>query len=417
MSSRWSFLVIFALTVFVVAIFWGTIPSRFLLNESSDYPSFYEPVARNIWAGKGIVLANGAPAISYPPGYPLILAGVFAVSNEFSISENAAISIFTLACMGTASLFLYLVARILWGPLLGVIPVFIWITYPFSLWLTKQPNSEVPFQVVFNSCMYIFWRIITKQGAEKSLSFGLGLLLGLAALIRPIAMGVGLILAFLLWLMFDGGAGKRISLIVLLLLGNLLTILPWEAWCVARKGNLVPLSNAGPAALRDGLTFAISPRGFRKGVEVPEDVTDLMQDISSHYRDMKTIKGVILVLGAEIRLRPKSVLKLVGIKIVRSWYGTDSQRYERPIIFIQVGYLILVLLAALSAWMKGAVGKRLLLFSLSILLYFWVMNVASTTLLRYMVPTTGLLFLILPALSHTFNGQASSTNLGLVSDS
>jgi len=67
---------VFVISGLVVFLFQTLLPVEFRVNESSDYLSFYEPVARRILDGDGMVHADGTPAMIYPPGYSLVLAFV-----------------------------------------------------------------------------------------------------------------------------------------------------------------------------------------------------------------------------------------------------------------------------------------------------------------------------------------------------
>src|SRR5713226_4669806 len=75
-SSRWLVVAILLASVLVTLTFWRILPDSFRLNEQSDYPSYYKPVAQSILAGRGVSRGDENPATAYPPGYSLFLAGV-----------------------------------------------------------------------------------------------------------------------------------------------------------------------------------------------------------------------------------------------------------------------------------------------------------------------------------------------------
>jgi hypothetical protein len=85
------------------------------------------------------------------------------------------------------------------------------------------------------------------------------------------------------------------------------------------------------------------------------------------------------------------------MKLVRAWYGTDSQRMERYILLIQAVYLALLGWAAWMAWWKGGEKRRLAIIVLAVVATFWAMSVLALPLVRYMVPAIGLLFVLLPS--------------------
>jgi 4-amino-4-deoxy-L-arabinose transferase-like glycosyltransferase len=390
---------VFALSSVITLIFWQILPATARLNESSDYTGFYRPVARNIQNGHGIVDAEGNPAVSYPPGYPLILGALFALSDLSNVPEESALSIFALLSMGVSSVMMFFLARSMWGARPALISSFVWMTYPLCLWLTKQPNSEISFVIVFYAGLFLFLRAMLRRSRSWPPYFLAGLFIGLSMLIRPIAIGGGVAVGAIPWLAAREMTTRfRLRLLLLLLLGNFVVITPWEMWAYSRTGRVVPLSTAGVIAVRDGLTFAVNRKGYRQGVQVPRDVTALVQDILEHCDQIRSLGDVASVIARESQRRPLAVAKLFVIKLMRSWYGTDSQRFEIPIMLIQITYLALIVWSSVAAWKRGGTARQLTIGIWLVVLYFWAMTVASLTAVRYMVPAMGLLFTLLPVL-------------------
>jgi hypothetical protein len=226
--------------------------------------------------------------------------------------------------------------------------------------------------------------------------------MGLAILIRPIAIGVAFPMIAMLWLTGQRMTSRfRLLMASMLLIGSFVAIAPWEAWVYSKTGKVVLVSTGGVPALRDGLTFAINRKGFRQGVNVPEDVASLMQSIQVRYNKLETFRDIFSIMAEQSRKRPLAVAKLYLIKGARSWYGTDSQRFETPILLVQCFYFLLIAWSSVVAWKRGGIARHLALGVGLVILYFWAMNVLSTTLVRYMVPVIALSFALLPALLHT----------------
>jgi 4-amino-4-deoxy-L-arabinose transferase-like glycosyltransferase len=306
---------------------------------------------------------------------------------------------FILLGFGFTSVLLYQLARVIWGARPALATAAIWMTYPFALWLTRQPNSEVPFMIILYGALLLCLRTLVCQ-PRHWLSYGVvGLLLGGAMLIRPIAIGLGFVLGGLLWV----GARRmdrraRLRAVTLVLLGNLVAILPWEAWMYARTGQLVPLSTGGTPSMRDGLTFAVNKKGFRQGIAVAPDVKELMQEIQQQYDTLTSFGAVVAALQEQWQKRPIAVVKLYALKLARSWYGTDSQRWEKPILWIQLLYVSVLLWSSVVAWKQSGWARQLTIGVWLIVFYFWGMNLISLPLLRYTVPMAGLAFVLVPAL-------------------
>jgi 4-amino-4-deoxy-L-arabinose transferase-like glycosyltransferase len=392
-------LFVFATSVLVTLLFWAILPSSFSFNESSDYATHYEPVARSLLAGNGFTIAN-VPATRYPPGYPMLLAAVFGLAQLTGLPEGVMLSIFILLCVGSSSVLVYLLSSSIWGPRRALISPLAFMTYPFFLWTTKQPNSEIPFILVLLGAFLLFWRALAQRDHSWRVYLGVGLLAGFAMLIRPAAIGLGLVMALLLWVVARQWMSSRARLLItgMLLLGNAIAVLPWEAYVYLHTNTIIPLSTGGVSSMRDGLTFAVNNKSHREQIAVPEDVAVVQQSLLAKYGEMSYLGSIATVLSQELASRPIAVLKLFLIKAVRSWYATDTGRLEAPSMLIQLVYLSLVGLGSLAAWRQKGSARLLCAGVLLVTLYFWFMTISVLSILRYMLPAMCLLFTLLPAL-------------------
>jgi hypothetical protein len=400
-------MLVFAVSVLVTLLFWVVLPPDLLVHENSDYRDFYEPVARSLLNGEGLALPDGNPAIRYPLGYPLLLAGTFKVAQVGPASEKTMLSVFTLLCMGMASVLLFKLAKHMWGFVPALISPFLWITSPFALWLTKEPHSEVPFLVVFFSGLYLFCRcLFAKQTACSHYLFS-GFLIGSSMLIRPIAIGAVLMMSIGLWMVRgDVRRGKRIYLIGILLVGNLVAIVPWEIWAYSKTNRVILLSSGGVSSILDGLTFAVVRKGYREKMEVAPEVAAVMQDIHaarSGSGGVRSLGEIISLLMEKSKTDSAAIIKLFVIKAVRSWYATDSGRYEKPLFWIQIFYLSLALWGGVVAWKRGGTVRKLSLVIWIMVLYYWAMSIMVLSILRYMVPAMGLLFVLAPGVFNNWS--------------
>jgi 4-amino-4-deoxy-L-arabinose transferase-like glycosyltransferase len=391
---------LFVAALIVSAVFWSLLPAEYRENQSSDYTNAYEPVARAIAAGQGITL-DGELATRYPPGFSLLLALTLRIGNNLGLNDAAAILAFRLLCVGLSVVLVYALARLVWSPGLALLPALAWMTYPFFLWLTKQPNSEVAFIPALLAALYLFWRPALRggRGLRAWIAYGAaGLLVGAAMLIRPAALGLSVVLALVLLLWAAPGVGRRARLGhgALIVLGSLLAVLPWEAAVYAQSGEIIPLSSGGAMTIHDGLTFLAVPKDYRREVAVPEDVAALMWTIHERRRETVTPGGLISVVSEEARRAPGAFAKLLLIKVARSWYGIDSRILETPTLLLQAVYLALSLWGSLYAWRQGGALRRMVAGNWLIVLYFWGMTLLVVPLLRYLVPVMSLLMLPLP---------------------
>lgn len=98
---------VFLATVGVVLLFWAVLPGGWSEQDASDYQSFYRPVALNLLAGKGLVTTDGNPAVRCPPGFSLILAGLFSMAKWTGTPEHWWLKGFTLLAISLTCVLLY----------------------------------------------------------------------------------------------------------------------------------------------------------------------------------------------------------------------------------------------------------------------------------------------------------------------
>ena len=388
---------VFVASLAVTTVFRTVLPTSYRGDQRTDFFTFYSPVAQNILNGGGVFL-GGEPATTFPPGYPFMLAGTFTLCHWLSIPEPIGASVVNITGMALVCMLIFLLARFLFGPLAALISAAIWMTYPFALWLTRQPNSEVPFMVVLYGGLCLFYCLLLRKMRSWPLYFVCGLIFGLAMLIRPIAVGIGVVLAVAIWFLArEMTARLRTLLISMFLIGNLVAVLPCEIWVSSRTGEVIPVSTSGALNMREGVVFAVNGTNYRPQGGVPADVDALMNDILKRPAELGSVYGIVSVMADEFRAHPIAVTKLYLLKAARSWYGTDSRQHEGPILLIQLGYLLPMLWCGPKVWRLGGTARRVTATIFLLVIYFWGMTILVNSSVRFMLPVTGLLFLLIGA--------------------
>lgn len=353
-----------------------------------DFLDHYSPLAHSLLDGKGYRNASGQPAVVYPPGYPLILAGLFYFSDATGMGQAATLGMFNVLCgMGIAVLLLC-IGKSLFGRHVALIGTLIWITYPLNVWLVRFPCTELPFMLLFFTAVFFVLRGIVRKSSLETLSFAAGVLIGAGSLIRPFAFLMSLTILPVLWHSSDRrSVVKRLIPCGLLLLGNFVAILPWEAWVYKESGMLIPLATSLRTSMLDGLSRLDTPGQV---LPVPADVRTFLQDILRRSEELGSPTAIGGVLLRELSSKPATVLKLLILKAVRALYGTDSQRLEQPVALVQIPYCLLALFGARLAWRSGIHGRRFLGLLVPVVLYSWGLTIAVVSSVRYMVPILGL---------------------------
>ncbi len=393
---RWAPFLVFLCAIVVTIVFQAIFPAEARDRQGSDYASYYQPTANSLLAGRGYSTPSGLVQTRIPPGYPLLLATVQLLARPAGIGDEGAVRFLMIVSMGLGAVAIFLIARMIWDPLSAIASSILWMTCPFTQFLTLQLNSDAPFMPVYYATVWLFLRAVLNGSASPLPFFLTGVLAGVAMLFRPIAIGLGAVFALLL-IAFKGRPGRlRAALAAWILLGNAVAVLPWEAWLYAKTGRFILLSDAGSSTLREGWMFGVregQPEGRRV---VGEDVWGLMHEFANaeHGGSPTTI---LQILVRETRRRPVAVSKLVCLKLARSWYGTDSLRFEHLILLVQSFYLPLLLYAGWKSWRSGLAGRLATLSIGSQIACFWGMTFLVIPLLRYMTPVEGLAFVLLPA--------------------
>jgi len=186
---------------------------------------------------------------------------------------------------------------------------------------------------------------------------------------------------------------RKILLVAVLRLGNLVALLPWGIITFSETGGFVPLSSQGPLSVVVGVIWLSGP-GTKEVKEIlSDDVMDLIERVKTE--DLSSFFKLSRFFGQELINRPVPLLKLIGLKLVRSWYGTSTRWYEeREILAVQILYLIAGFLGLIIYVIKTAKTKtRDMIFLLGPVFYFWMMAFFSVSIMRYMIPAMGLIII------------------------
>jgi hypothetical protein len=108
--------------------------------------------------------------------------------------------------------------------------------------------------------------------------------------------------------------------------------------------------------------------------------------VRAEYGNLDSLPKIAGFLGQELVERPIVLVKLLGWKLVRSWYATSQMWWETKIILVQLVYLLPASFGLIYLIKKRKEYFSKIVFLLGIILYFWLMTIAALSILRYMVP-------------------------------
>jgi hypothetical protein len=370
------------------------LPGDLKRTPSPDYVKFYEPVAETLASGGGFFLAS-RPALLYPCGIPIMYAATFRAADMLHIARSTGLRILEALLLTLMSALITLLALLILSWRVALVASAMWSTYPFHLWLTKQPDPTSAFSLLllFGVLLFVRWSI----DGRRCVQYGclVGLILGIAALLKPIAIVLPVIFAGLACICIIPCRPRQRALFSFCMVAAyLLLISPWEVWARKVSGQWIPLCTNGPNVLIDGLTLG-TVRGV-KPVWMPQSVRALTQDAVEHYKDLKTTGSIANFLIVKIREEPKVVAQLFTIKAARSWYGNESHAFEKWVVLIQLLYLPFVVFGVREmSRSKTARHRNFLLIVAAITLYFWAITTFTILPeLRYLVPAMSFVMII-----------------------
>jgi hypothetical protein len=379
----------------VITVLWLIATPGFLTSGDSfaAYAPDYKKQVDDLLDGKGF------ESFYYPPLFPLALAGIQRISAFAGVSSGLLGGLFLCSLAILGSLLVFLIAESLFGHRLAILPVAGWCVYPVFLRMWMQPLSATPFTVLLLASALIMTKCARHRRPPIMVFGSVGVVLGLAMLIRPIGLGLGCVFAVVIfskketWSLRVRAAGATA-----MLTAQILAIAPWESYVFRRTGQIVPLSTAGTGAILDGLTYAVDPSENR-AVSVPTNVRHLQERIyDGSYTDLTGVGSIALFLIQESRRDPIAVTGLFAIKAARAWYGTDSGRLDGWVLGLQSAVVPVLIVALWSGWQSGGPARDFAALAGLSVLYFWSMTTISLSIVRYMVPALALIIVLTPCL-------------------
>lgn len=377
-----------AVSVFLFALVCQTafvivLPKAYRGIEASDYFTFYGPVAQNLAEGRGLVI-NGKLPSRYPPGFPAYLAPQFFLAKKINVAPLTVIRFFNVIVSSITCVVVFFFVEAIFSERIAFTSAILWAAYPFNLWLTKQPDSEIPFMLVFLLALFCYFRGL--HSGKIGLFLGTGLLVAGAGLIRPIALFVAVILAVLLAFYQPIPLARRLLLGGVVLAAFAAAVLPWEVELKAYTGHFAPLSTGGPVSIFDGLTFPTKSGNTRGHAWVPKSAEALAYRLRGEEDSLQTAMEIATALHSEWHNAPVGLIEMGLLKIGRSWYGADSMRHEGGILVIQCVCLFFALPGVWLAWRDFAKERFEIVVLFALVFYFWGMTTMVLSILRYMVP-------------------------------
>ncbi len=338
----------------------------------------YTQLADTLANGLGYI-DQGKAFTFFPPGYPFYLLIIHAWADFLSLSRPLLVVGVDLFVGAFTLLYFRKIVQHFLSGLPAELATFLWATYPFQLILYTQPNSEIPFLLTYLAAISHFLAYLKKYRL-RDMSMG-GLWLGISCLLRPITLYLAVVIAIYAgWYLYQNYRVHRSYWLPLFvwLASFCLIVLPWEWYVYVHNKEWILVQGKSILPIYEGLIFGHDAyHGLP--IKVPADVHAFMDQIA---KEPPTLPSIFQHL---IHAEPLVLLKILGFKLVRSWYGLWDNPHEKPVMVLQFLYLFLAVWGIIRSF-TSLFFSRLLLLPFVLILYYWGTTVILIPLLRYMIP-------------------------------
>jgi 4-amino-4-deoxy-L-arabinose transferase-like glycosyltransferase len=200
--------------------------------------TWYDLAAQRLLQGALLRSLDGTPTAFWPPGYPLLLAGVYALFGPHLVVAkllNVALAVATCGCV-------YALAARLFGPAVGLCAAAILAFLPDHVWYAPLLLSEVSFTALLAALLWLF-AVWSERGVEGPRWIAFGALVGAAALVRGTA-ALFLAVPFGAWWLAERRTGPALRRTLAAALGMLAVVAPWTLRNAAVMGAPIAVASS-----------------------------------------------------------------------------------------------------------------------------------------------------------------------------
>ncbi|HYE89088.1 MAG TPA: glycosyltransferase family 39 protein [Vicinamibacterales bacterium] len=205
----------------------------------------YDRLARSLINGTGYA-EDGRLSAYRPPGYPIFLAGIYAVFGPHAGAAKIANVL-----LGSATVYLiYLVGRAWFDDHAARCAAILTAIFPTQIYFTALLASEVLFTLLFCLSLWLMRPSFPSQPGKglPGQLLGAGVVLGLSALVRPVTLLFPLLLAGVGTAQLMLGrrrAGELAGAVAVISLGVAIAIAPWLIRNQMVFGEPIAISTSG----------------------------------------------------------------------------------------------------------------------------------------------------------------------------
>jgi len=301
---------------------------------------------RHLALGEGSIGKLGAPTAFRPPGFPLFLAGIYALAGRYyPLVYLAFCALGALSCVLTYALareFLFeCFAR--WAGVLSAV-------YIPHIYFSTLFFSETLFIPCLGAGLWLFVRHL-KTGRTWQLAAA-GLVLGFAVLVRPSTLLFYPLLGLVLVAKRPRDWRRISTHLVVFTIGFSGPILPWSVRNYAAFGKPIPIATEGGCTFWGGNNDLVLNEPGRYGGWAPFTILPSLDQIRA-ARDEIECSQIQWRLGLDwVRTHLASMPRLLLFKFCRLWLpelGSPSWKYTSLQVITYTPFLILFVLGGVRS--------------------------------------------------------------------
>jgi 4-amino-4-deoxy-L-arabinose transferase-like glycosyltransferase len=374
----WKRSTLLLLLAYLVCFHVGAIQIAQYLGTYRDIPSNdYLPAVKQI-------LAQGYTTVMHtPPGFPYYLAMKWSVANLLHVPFAFGKYTFDLVLVLLAVWLSYRLAHILTrNRTIALVSALTLVHAPIYILGVGYEEAALFFLPFFLLTLIILARELQRpEGVRLGVMALTGALNGLASLIRGNTQFFVLaIVAILVLLLRRSGAWKRPitwALPVVFLLSQSIVMSPWTYVMRSQGRDGLAALPAVYMSYFDGLTRYEGNR-----------VCDW---ILVHYKEPKrSLEGVVDFNIRWLKEDPYALAELYVLKFVKSWYISESGRWNTVTLIVHAPLWILAVLGFIR-WRRTRRGDPAYLFLFCAIVYMWSIASIMGAIARYSAPLYGMI--------------------------
>jgi 4-amino-4-deoxy-L-arabinose transferase-like glycosyltransferase len=204
-------------------------------------------IARSLALGQGFsspMPEPSGPTGFRPPGYPLLLAGIFKVWGIYTASSAVAVYLFNSLFSALTCLGLYHLGKKIFGAGVGLAAAAVFAFFPPSIWHATNTIWDTSLMGLAMVALMNGLYGLPRHPTTTQIA-GLGLLMGLIALINPAPVLFFPVIAFVIWRRARQQGLRGLKEVAILTASCLLLYLPWILRNAVVLGVAAPRTSAG----------------------------------------------------------------------------------------------------------------------------------------------------------------------------